>query len=88
MKKALIMGITGQDSAYLAEFLLDKGSEVDGIKRRALSFNAQRIDHLFRYLLIGDVTKARTVLGWQPKYGLEAIVKEIIASGLQYLKKK
>jgi len=50
MKKALITGITGQDGAYLAEFLLDKGYEVHGIKRRASSFNTQRIDHLFRDL--------------------------------------
>ncbi len=50
MKKALITGITGQDGAYLAEFLLDKGYEVHGIKRRASSFNTQRIDHLFKDL--------------------------------------
>lgn len=47
MKKALITGVTGQDGAYLAEFLLDKGYEVHGIKRRASLFNTQRIDHLF-----------------------------------------
>ncbi|MCH7903665.1 MAG: GDP-mannose 4,6-dehydratase [Armatimonadetes bacterium] len=47
MKTALITGITGQDGAYLAEFLLAKGYEVHGIKRRASSFNTQRIDHLF-----------------------------------------
>ena len=46
-KKALITGITGQDGAYLAEFLLNKNYEVHGIKRRASSFNTQRIDHLF-----------------------------------------
>lgn len=50
MKKALITGITGQDGAYLAEFLLNKGYEVHGIKRRASSFNTQRIDHLFKDL--------------------------------------
>jgi GDPmannose 4,6-dehydratase len=50
MKKALITGITGQDGAYLAEFLLEKGYEVHGIKRRSSSFNTQRIDHLFRDL--------------------------------------
>lgn len=50
MKKALITGVTGQDGAYLAEFLLDKGYEVHGIKRRASSFNTQRIDHLIRDL--------------------------------------
>ena len=47
MKLALITGITGQDGSYLAEFLLEKGYEVHGIKRRASSFNTQRIDHLY-----------------------------------------
>ncbi|ABB39696.1 GDP-mannose 4,6-dehydratase [Oleidesulfovibrio alaskensis G20] len=47
MKKALISGITGQDGAYLAEFLLQKGYEVHGIKRRASLFNTDRIDHLY-----------------------------------------
>ncbi|MBK5964457.1 GDP-mannose 4,6-dehydratase [Thiocystis minor] len=46
-KKALITGITGQDGSYLAEFLLEKGYEVHGIKRRASSFNTQRVDHLY-----------------------------------------
>lgn len=46
-KKALITGITGQDGAYLAEFLLDKGYEVHGIKRRTSLFNTDRIDHLY-----------------------------------------
>lgn len=49
MKKiALITGVTGQDGSYLAELLLDKGYEVHGVKRRASSFNTQRIDHLYR----------------------------------------
>ena len=48
MKKALITGVTGQSGSYLAEFLLDKGYEVHGIKRRASSFNTQRIDHIFQ----------------------------------------
>ena len=48
MKKALITGITGQDGSYLAEFLLDKGYEVHGIKRRTSLFNTQRIDHIYR----------------------------------------
>ncbi len=47
-KKALITGVTGQDGAYLAEFLLDKGYEVHGVKRRASSFNTDRIDHLYQ----------------------------------------
>jgi GDPmannose 4,6-dehydratase len=48
MKKALITGVTGQDGAYLSEFLLDKGYEVHGIKRRSSSFNTERIDHLYQ----------------------------------------
>ena len=47
MKKALITGITGQDGSYLAEFLLEKGYEVHGLKRRASSFNTDRVDHLY-----------------------------------------
>lgn len=47
VKKALITGITGQDGSYLADFLLAKGYEVHGIKRRASSFNTQRIDHIY-----------------------------------------
>jgi GDPmannose 4,6-dehydratase len=47
-KRALITGITGQDGAYLAELLLSKGYEVHGIKRRASSFNTERIDHLYQ----------------------------------------
>ena len=48
MKKALITGITGQDGAYLAELLLEKGYEVHGIKRRSSLFNTDRIDHLYQ----------------------------------------
>ncbi|WP_170384380.1 GDP-mannose 4,6-dehydratase [Ruegeria atlantica] len=64
-KKALITGITGQDGSYLAEFLLEKGYEVHGIKRRASSFNTQRIDHIYQdphdpspnlYLHYGDLS--------------------------------
>ncbi|NQT07199.1 MAG: GDP-mannose 4,6-dehydratase, partial [Candidatus Omnitrophica bacterium] len=47
MKKALITGVTGQDGSYLAEFLLSKGYEVHGIKRRASTFNTQRLDHIY-----------------------------------------
>ena len=47
MKKALITGITGQDGSYLAEFLLEKGYEVHGIKRRASLFNTERVDHIY-----------------------------------------
>jgi GDPmannose 4,6-dehydratase len=65
MKKALITGVTGQDGSYLSELLLEKGYEVHGIKRRASSFNTQRVDHLYqdpheqhpRFLLhYGDLT--------------------------------
>lgn len=65
MKKALITGITGQDGAYLAEFLLKKGYEVYGIKRRSSLFNTDRIDHLYQdphisnrnfFLHYGDLT--------------------------------
>ena len=48
MKRALITGITGQDGSYLAEFLLDKGYKVHGIKRRSSLFNTQRIDHIYQ----------------------------------------
>lgn len=47
-KRALITGVTGQDGSYLAEFLLEKGYEVHGIKRRASSFNTQRVDHIYQ----------------------------------------
>ena len=47
MKKALVTGITGQDGAYLAELLLEKGYEVHGVKRRSSLFNTQRVDHLY-----------------------------------------
>ena len=48
MKRALITGITGQDGSYLAEFLLEKGYEVHGIKRRSSLFNTQRLDHIYQ----------------------------------------
>ena len=54
-KKALITGVTGQDGAYLAELLLEKGYEVHGIKRRSSSFNTARVDHLYRDLHEEDV---------------------------------
>ena len=47
-KVALITGVTGQEGSYLAEFLLDKGYIVHGIKRRASSFNTERVDHLYQ----------------------------------------
>jgi GDPmannose 4,6-dehydratase len=71
MKRALITGITGQDGAYLADLLLDKGYEVHGIKRRSSLFNTQRIDHLYqdpheknvRFVLhYGDLTDATNLI--------------------------
>jgi GDPmannose 4,6-dehydratase len=70
-KRALITGITGQDGAYLAEFLLSKGYEVHGIKRRASLFNTDRIDHLYQdphtpgarmRLHYGDLTDATNLI--------------------------
>jgi GDPmannose 4,6-dehydratase len=70
-KKALITGITGQDGAYLAEFLLNKGYEVHGIKRRTSLFNTDRIDHLYRdrhekdlrfFLHHGDMTDSSSLM--------------------------
>jgi len=54
IKKALITGVTGQDGAYLAEFLIEKGYEVHGIKRRSSSFNTERIDHLYQDPHVSD----------------------------------
>ena len=53
-RKALITGITGQDGSYLAEYLLGKGYEVHGIKRRSSLINTERIDHLYRDRHDGD----------------------------------
>ena len=47
-KKAFITGVTGQDGAYLSEFLLEKGYIVHGLKRRTSSFNTQRLEHLYQ----------------------------------------
>lgn len=71
MKTALITGITGQDGSYLAELLLEKGYKVHGIKRRASSFNTQRIDHLYQdkhehdvnfTLHYGDLTDSTNII--------------------------
>lgn len=70
-KKALITGVTGQDGSYLAEFLLEKGYEVHGIKRRASLFNTDRVDHLYQapheknrnfILHYGDVTDSTNLI--------------------------
>mgnify|MGYP001766682898 CR=1 FL=1 len=71
MKKAMITGVTGQDGAYLSELLLEKGYEVHGVKRRASSFNTQRVDHLYLdpreyktrfFLHYGDLTDATNLI--------------------------
>jgi len=71
MKKALITGITGQDGAYLSEFLLQKGYEVHGVKRRSSLFNTSRIDHLYQdpheetvrfHLHYGDLTDSTNII--------------------------
>ncbi|MFO7784442.1 MAG: GDP-mannose 4,6-dehydratase [Thermodesulfobacteriota bacterium] len=71
MKKALITGITGQDGAYLAEYLLGRGYEVHGIKRRSSSFNTARVDHLYQdpheedvrfFMHYGDLTDATNLI--------------------------
>ena len=78
MKKALITGITGQDGSYLAEFLLKKGYEVHGIKRRSSSFNTERIDHIYQdihdenknfYLHYGDLSDTSNLV---------RVIKEIL----------
>lgn len=70
-KIALITGVTGQDGAYLAELLLDKGYTVHGVKRRSSSFNTSRIDHLYQdfhksgvqfFLHYGDLTDATNLI--------------------------
>ena len=70
-KIAFITGVTGQDGAYLAEFLLNKGYEVHGVKRRSSSFNTGRVDHLYRdphledvnfLMLYGDMTDATNLI--------------------------
>ena len=69
-KKALITGITGQDGSYLAEFLLNKGYIVHGIKRKSSTFNTSRIDHIYKdfhkksnFLLhYGDLTDSNSIV--------------------------
>jgi GDPmannose 4,6-dehydratase len=70
-KVALITGITGQDGAYLAEFLLNKDYIVHGIKRRSSLFNTQRVDHLYRdpheanirfFMHYGDLTDSSNII--------------------------
>ncbi len=70
-KVALITGVTGQDGSYLSEFLLEKGYEVHGLKRRSSSFNTSRIDHLYQdphesdanfFLHYGDLIDSTNIL--------------------------
>ena len=77
MKTALITGVTGQDGSYLAEFLLEKGYQVHGIKRRSSSFNTGRIDHIYEdslvnknhfYLHYGDLSDSSS---------MTSIIKEV-----------
>ena len=85
IKKALITGVTGQDGSYLTEFLLDKGYEVHGIKRRSSSFNTQRIDHLHDdersedsklFLHFGDMTDGSS---------LSRIIKRVMPDEIYHL---
>ena len=82
-KIALITGITGQDGAYLAEFLLKKGYEVHGIKRRSSSFNTSRIDSLYQdphsedikfHLHYGDMTDATNLIGLMQKINPDEVL--------------
>ena len=78
MKKAIITGITGQDGSYLAEFLLKKGYEVHGIKRRSSSFNTERIDHLYQD---PHVKKRNLILHYgdmSDSINLTKIIKEVM----------
>ena len=81
-KRALITGITGQDGSYLAEFLIKKGYEVHGIKRRTSLFNTSRIDHLFKdphesnqnlILHHGDMTDSSSLIGIISKLNTDEI---------------
>ena len=72
-KKAVVIGVTGQDGSYLSELLLDKGYEVHGLKRRASSFNTERIDHIQNrrtdfHVHYGDLTDS---------FGLARLISEI-----------
>ena len=79
MRVALVTGVTGQDGSYLSEFLLSKGYQVHGIKRRSSSFNTSRIDHLYQephesnpkfILHYGDLTDSTNIFNLQKKLNL------------------
>ncbi len=92
MKRALITGTTGQDGAHLAEFLLDKGYNFHGIERHISLFNTDQIGHLYhdpRYFrpyevetLLGDATKVREKLGWQPSTPFRDLVADMVREDL------
>ena len=92
MKKALITGITGQDGSYLAEFLLNKGYEVHGIKRRSSSFNTSRLDNLYQdphsndvkfHLHYGDMTDATNLIGLMQKINPDEVYNLAAQSHVQ-----
>ena len=77
-KRAIITGVTGQDGSYLTEFLLEKGYEVHGIKRRASSLNTQRVDHIYEdphtdnqnfVLHYGDLTDSSNLISELNDFG-------------------
>ena len=91
-KVALITGITGQDGAYLAEFLLSKGYEVHGIKRRSSSFNTSRLDNLYQdphskdvkfHLHYGDMTDATNLIGLMQKVNPDEVYNLAAQSHVQ-----
>ena len=91
-KVALITGITGQDGAYLAKFLLSKGYEVHGIKRRSSSFNTSRLDNLYQdphsnnvkfYLHYGDMTDATNLIGLMQKINPDEVYNLAAQSHVQ-----
>jgi GDPmannose 4,6-dehydratase len=86
MKRALITGITGQDGSYLAEFLLKKGYEVHGIKRRSSLFNTERIDHLYKDL--HDKTDNRLFLHYgdlTDSLNINKIIGEVLPDEIYHL---
>jgi GDPmannose 4,6-dehydratase len=94
-KVALITGLTGQDGSYLAEFLLEKGYTVHGIKRRASSFNTSHVDYIYQAphienarfkLHYGDPSKAKQKLGWVPEITAQEMCKEMVANDLAHAK--
>lgn len=77
MKKAIITGITGQDGSYLAEFLLDKGYEVHGLRRRSSSFNTMRIDHIYKDVHLANVNLFLHYSDMTDSSSLTRIIQEV-----------